>query len=409
MNDLPEDVTISEEFVQRVLIKVRDDQIGKMIRKESNILYIGNKLHQKLKHKKEKVSTIRSQVRTEMRILASLYIEFKSKPDVLLKFDNLLDLFIRENFNAMCDCFEIITTHEDGTIKSGQRKNVYYMLVRTGKRLRDKLFQEKQDDLSNELNSFLRLLKSSEDVLLSNALYNLENQKLRKNRKPCQLPLEKDIQLIYEYIQQKNQELNNDYCFWTPSSFVELRNVAMTRLTLLNARRGGEVGRLTLEDWKEARNDGWINKQRIESLTKAEKMLIKSFKLSYQSGKGNRHLVSLLIPQDSVPQLEILSEEKVREKSGVLKENQFVFASTQSSELNFSGWHALKEVCKNISLSKPHLVTATNNRHRVSTLYAGLDIDEHERDLFYNHMGHSKEAEAKTQLAEVRWFQINLP
>ncbi|MEO0685885.1 MAG: hypothetical protein AAFY76_12775 [Cyanobacteria bacterium J06649_11] len=331
-----------------------------------------------------------------MRMLATLYVEFQSKEDAFIKFGNSVDLFIRENFDIMCDSIDIITKKEDGAIKSGQRKNIYYMLVRSAKRLRDKLFQEKNDELSSELNSFLRLLKSNEDVLISNALYNLENQKLRKSRKPCQLPLESDIKMVFEHIQLKFTEFSSDYSFWTPSSFVELRNAAMSRLTLLNARRGGEVGRLTLEDWKEALNDGWINNQRIESLTEAEKMLVKSFKLAYQSGKGNRHLVSLLIPQDTVPQLEILSDEKIREISGVLKENQFVFASTQGSELNFSGWHALKDVCKNVNLSKPNLVTATNNRHRVSTLYAGLNIEESERDLFYTHMGHSKEMNQNT-------------
>lgn len=69
-----------------------------------------------------------------------------------------------------------------------------------------------------------------------------------------------------------------------------------------------------------------------------------------------------------------------------------MFASTQQSDLNFSGWHALKEVCSSIALKSPNLINATNNRHRVSTLYAALDIPDHERKLFYSHKRLSKPA-----------------
>ena len=43
------------------------------------------------------------------------------------------------------------------------------------------------------------------------------------------------------------------------------------------------------------------------------------------------------------------------------------------------------------NLDCPAKFTATKNRHRVSTLYAMLDLPARERDLFYSHMGHSKD------------------
>ena len=109
----------------------------------------------------------------------------------------------------------------------------------------------------------------------------------------------------------------------------------MTRLTLLNARRGGEVGRLQINDWIEAEQDGWIDKQRLESLSESDKILVKSMKIAYQTGKENRHLVSLLIPDDTVKATKMLSDPNMRRESNVLESNTFVFASTQLSELNF--------------------------------------------------------------------------
>ena len=35
-------------------------------------------------------------------------------------------------------------------------------------------------------------------------------------------------------------------------------------------------------------------------------------------------------------------------------------------------------------------LTATANRHRVSTLYSMLDLPSEERQWFYKHMGHSE-------------------
>ena len=43
------------------------------------------------------------------------------------------------------------------------------------------------------------------------------------------------------------------------------------------------------------------------------------------------------------------------------------------------------------NLDSPEKFTVTKNRHRVSTLYAMLDLPARERDLFYSHMGHSKD------------------
>lgn len=69
----------------------------------------------------------------------------------------------------------------------------------------------------------------------------------------------------------------------------------------------------------------------------------------------------------------------------------YVFASTQSSESHVSGWNTLDNVCRKIVLKNRALITATKNRHRISTLYASLGLPEKDREYFYNHMGHSKE------------------
>ena len=35
-------------------------------------------------------------------------------------------------------------------------------------------------------------------------------------------------------------------------------------------------------------------------------------------------------------------------------------------------------------------LTATDNRHRISTLYAGMHMSREDRECFFKHMGHSE-------------------
>ena len=67
-----------------------------------------------------------------------------------------------------------------------------------------------------------------------------------------------------------------------------------------------------------------------------------------------------------------------------------MFHCTQNSSLHVSGWHAVNRVCKDAHVAKPEMLTATKMRHRVSTLYAALDVPVQEHQFFYKHMGQTE-------------------
>ena len=79
---------------------------------------------------------------------------------------------------------------------------------------------------------------------------------------------------------------------------MELRNLALTRVSLLNLRHRDEAGRLHTDEWLEAEQGGWIDKQHLANLSPVDKMLVKAMKIAYQTGKGNKHIVLLLVRQD---------------------------------------------------------------------------------------------------------------
>ena len=89
--------------------------------------------------------------------------------------------------------------------------------------------------------------------------------------------------------------------------------------------------------------------------------------------------------------MEKLCDPEVRKSAGVIAQNKYVFPSTQSSNNHVSGWHVINNICAKLVLENRRLLTATKNRHRVSTWYAALELPQKERQFFYDHMGHSEQ------------------
>ena len=81
-------------------------------------------------------------------------------------------------------------------------------------------------------------------------------------------------------------DLCDDFNFDDSHSYVELRDVACTRLTLLNGRRGGDPDRFLMSDWKDAESDAWIDTQRLKTLDILDQKLVQFMKISYMTGKG---------------------------------------------------------------------------------------------------------------------------
>ena len=64
-------------------------------------------------------------------------------------------------------------------------------------------------------------------------------------------------------------------------------------------------------------------------LDEFDRMLIKSLKITYVAGKGNRHLLPLLIPTDTIAALDMLANHQCRQQAGVRDDNDYLFANTK--------------------------------------------------------------------------------
>ena len=132
----------------------------------------------------------------------------------------------------------------------------------------------------------------------------------------------------------------------------------------------------------DALNDEWINKQNLELLEPVERKYVTKFKITYQSGKGTNHLVPILIPEDTLAAIMILIDPVRRTEVGINSLNKYVFANTQSSNNHICGSQVMSLLCDKANVKDKSTLTATAQRHRVSTMFAAFDLPENERNIY---------------------------
>ena len=283
-----------------------------------------------------------------------------------------------------------MTTDEQGEMKPGLRLSIGYVLKKLIKIMKGHYVMKDCMQAAEEVDLFNSVLQMNWDYIFFTAQISCE---VRRNtlRKPADMPLEEDVKTLRNYVLKEIKSMTEDpYTVWDKHTFIRLRNLIVTRLTLFNARRGGEPARMTLQDWSYAEAGTWIDPQLVEKVDDPlEKSLLDKFKLAYQSGKGSRRLVPILIPNDTVDGIKKLVRE--RDEVGIHSDNLYLFPNTGSSTDHASGWNSIRDVLKLVDgLENPKLLIADKYRHRASTLYAMSEIPEDQRAAFYKHMGHTE-------------------
>jgi len=283
------------------------------------------------------------------------------------------------------------------------------LLTKLAKVIKINYLVKKQDGLAEEIDKFTDVLSMNYNFLFGDAIYQINKSRETKLRRPTEMPSDADVAEVREHTVSSMREMLSDpYLHWTSHEYVKLRDLADSRITLFNARRGGEPARLTTRNWADAKSGVWLNQDRIENMKEPDRSAFKDMKVMYQTGKGN-HLVPFLVPADTMSALDKLSDQNVRADCGVLSSNHYLFPSTNNSAEHVYGWLAVNKVAQAAGIARPDLVTATRVRHRVSTLYAALDVPPNQRSNFYKHMGHSSlinESIYQAPLAEMEISQV---
>ena len=95
---------------------------------------------------------------------------------------------------------------------------------------------------ADEIDLFLSIFNIMQDLVFGNATYMLNKNRLITLRKSSSLPVEEDVSLLQNYVMKSMKDIVTDkFTYFDCHKYVELRDAACTRLTLLNGWCGGEV------------------------------------------------------------------------------------------------------------------------------------------------------------------------
>ena len=384
---------VDKEFEKEILARFQNDDIGNLCRTDPVIRLVGKRLWQKNEKKPDKRNEVRKSVMLDMRRLATLYTHFNNQPGAANKNEGTAaDMFQRIHFPALEDAIRTYTNTGEH-LKAGLKIAMAYLLRTTCKILKGTYLSERADDKASEIDKYLEILNLNHNFLFGDAIYSINKNRQTNLRKPQRIPNEEDVQQLRDYtVRTIKAILTKSQQSYNPHEFKQLVDLVVCRLTFFNGRRGGEPSRLLLEEWKDAEDGSWIDPKQIERIDDPfDKALVGQFMVTYMAGKGNNHLVPVLIPADTKDAVSKLAEDDLRKAAGINSTNPYLFPFTQNSVTHVVGSQCVKNVCCAAGLGDHELLTATGMRHRVSTLYALLDIPEQERQLFYKHMGHSAE------------------
>ncbi len=383
----------SEVFRDRVLAKFANDNIGHVCKNDATLKIIGNRFLAKANRKGPNlINDCARSVRTDMRRLAYVKVEMEK----ILGHDiNATDIFKQKHIDTLNDAVTNYCQLEssEGSIKAGLKYALQFLLKRAAKSLKELKLKEEKDQEAEELSKWISAFHGETNVAFGDAVYQLNIDSQRNMRMPKSMPSQQSIQAVRDKSLSIIQSILDDP-FDLPDhhTFVRLRNAVVTRLTLFNGKRGGEPARLTLTQYVEMSNDEWIQKddprykddEYIQTVTQ-------NLKVTYQTVKG-QHFVPVYFPRDIFDGCKMLASAEFREVGRVSTKNPFLFPSTRntSDPGHVQGNQALDYMCQEAKLTKETAFTFTANRHRISTLYAALDVPEENRHLFFKGLGHSK-------------------
>ena len=327
-----------------------------------------------------------------MRLLSRLYLQYediyKNQANVKLSnpLSNIADIFSRETMPVLAEainklCKQEVSENSVSDQKSGLKISLLNLIKLTGQMLIGHFLVLQKDSRSEKVVDFLKVFKLFENEMFGDAYYDLNFRKNRTLRKPINLPKTEDVKMLMDEccLILKSIDLYNH-----PSdSFVLVRSAVITILILFCARRGGEPVRLELYQWQEAIDGEWVAKEDLPDDFDQTSMLI-----TYQTGKGGDHLVPVIFPGDTIAGMKYITNPNIRLEAGVNLRNNYVFPSTQNSLGHASGWHAINDIL--LRLNKKGAINATRNRHRVASLLAKLHLSQKEKDLIFQHFGHSE-------------------
>lgn len=240
-------------------------------------------------------------------------------------------------------------------------------------------------EVVESLKTFLQVLEANWKYDISHLAGN--NLQLNNWNKITIVPLARDIKLLKDYLTKDGAEaankLKNNNA--NVKAYRDLLELVYCRVLLLNRKRPGELERLLLATYDQAKTRESYE-EFGDALSPTEKVLASRFKRVVFVGKRHRG-VPVLFSSDVQEQIALLKSVRHNFFEGV--KNPYLFG-IPGRETPISGYKTLEKFAKCCGASNPAALKATRLRKHLATITQLFDMTDNEVEQLANFMGHTE-------------------
>jgi hypothetical protein len=373
---LPIPLDVSSSFYQRVLSSQRDDEVSQLIRHDSLLLEYGQRLY----GRRDAEEHTAGQVSCRMRELGRLVKLVRQRSQ--MRIPDLYSLINAAHFDQLVEAVKELAEFNEDThqFKKG------HLAMRIGNALK-KCSQIKQSGLAKKLatGKSARLEAELEetqrfDSVFTGDWYDCVSATASQSvgrmtmNKPKLIPSCEDVTKVQELL--KSRLDSNDY--------TTLVKATLCAVSLFNRKRGGELQRMKVADFEDAKCGGETNKDILRGLTPVEKKMVNHFQRVEIRGKFNRKVPILLTKTMKKAMERILI---LRTTVAGVADSPYMFA-TPTGQRPFRGHDVLKTYALEAKVSNPAIFTFTQLRKQLATLAQAMAISELDQDQLADFLGH---------------------
>ena len=226
-------ITQYADDFKKVLNKMIIDDVSTLAKTDPYILVVGARIFNGNKCKEEKLYETEKRVRSVMRLLSRLLIQFR------ISYGEQIDLsylYNRLHLSHLRFAIEALSENES-EMKSGLKVQIQNVIKQGAKILEAHFLVEGQTKLAENVCDFVKVFHLVENEIFNGALYLIKQKRNKATRKPANLPDEELVQDLRKYLLDTMKKEN--FIFKEPQScYVEVRDATCARLVMFNGRRG---------------------------------------------------------------------------------------------------------------------------------------------------------------------------
>lgn len=273
---------LSQDFKNVILEGMMCDRITSFIRKDKEILQIGNDFFMnKRQTRKNKEKSVKRQTRLLMRTNASLFLECKAKlQETAIEISKLSELFRRKYFHVISSVIEKnIQLSEDDVskrrknksanqnIKTGAAGNYETQLRRATECLINIFDGEEEDEICERLRKFSEHLKNN--ITKTTGAKTTFNFAASTNKQMNSGNIDREAaKSLILYADKEVTELSClPFTSFDRSKYIRLRKALLTKTMVINGNRPNEWSEMSLEEYENAESALQITQQEQNTMS----------------------------------------------------------------------------------------------------------------------------------------------